>query len=237
MAPLLEVEGLVAGYGGIVAVKGIDFEVGAGEIVTLIGSNGAGKSTTLRAISGLIRARSGRIRFRDDAIERRKPHEIVALGISQVPEGRGIFARLTVADNLHMGAYQRRDREIGADLEEALKTFPRLRERMNQPAGTLSGGEQQMLAIGRALMARPQLLLLDEPSMGLSPIMVETIFATITQIRERGATILLVEQNAALALEIADRAYVIESGLIALQGTGAALSNDDSVRRAYLGEL
>jgi branched-chain amino acid transport system ATP-binding protein len=234
---LLEVSGLVAGYGGIVAVKGIDLSVDEGEIVALIGSNGAGKSTTLRTISGIVRARAGTIRFRGIPLERKKPHDIVALGVSHVPEGRGIFARLTVLENLQMGAYQRRDREIGDDLERALHLFPRLRERLGQPAGTLSGGEQQMLAIGRALMARPRLLLLDEPSMGLSPILVETIFATIGQIRDAGATILLVEQNAALALDLADRGYVLESGLIALQGPGRALARDESVRKAYLGEL
>jgi branched-chain amino acid transport system ATP-binding protein len=237
MAALLEIRGLAAGYGGIVAVKSLDLDVAEGEIVTLIGSNGAGKSTTLRAISAIVRPRAGTIRFRGEAIERKKPHEIVKLGVSQVPEGRGIFSRLSVMENLQLGGYQRRDRDITLDLARVFDLFPRLRERLHQPAGTLSGGEQQMLAIGRAVMARPALLLLDEPSMGLSPILVETIFSTIAQIRARGATILLVEQNAALALEVADRAYVIESGAIVLQGTGAALANDDSVRRAYLGEL
>jgi branched-chain amino acid transport system ATP-binding protein len=170
-------------------------------------------------------------------IERKRPHEIAALGIAHVPEGRGIFARLTVAENLLMGAYRRRDREVANDQAMVLELFPRLAERLSQPAGTLSGGEQQMLALGRALMARPTLMLLDEPSMGLSPILVETIFRTIREIRDRGATILLVEQNAALALEVADRGYVIESGTIALEGTGASLSRDDNVRKAYLGEL
>jgi branched-chain amino acid transport system ATP-binding protein len=235
--PLLEVSGLVAGYGGITALKGIDLTVDEGEIVTLIGSNGAGKSTSLRAISGVIRARSGSIRFKGAAIERSKPHEIVTMGISHVPEGRGIFARMTVQENLQLGAFQRKDGGIAEDMERALETFPRLRERIGQAAGTLSGGEQQMLAIGRALMARPKLLLLDEPSMGLSPILVDLIFSTITRIRDEGATILLVEQNAALALEIADRGYVIESGSIALQGPGPELAKDDSVRKAYLGEL
>jgi len=233
---LLRVEDMVAGYGGILAVKGIDLSVSSGEIVTLIGSNGAGKSTTLRAISGLIRTRSGRVLYQDREIQRMAPHEIVSLGISQVPEGRGIFSRLSVLENLRLGAFQRRDGEVESDLERVFELFPRLKEREKQTGGTLSGGEQQMLAMGRAMMARPQLLLLDEPSMGLSPILVETIFETIKTIREQGATILLVEQNAAMALEIADRAYVIESGVITLEGTGAALAKDDSVRRVYLGE-
>ena len=233
--PLLDVSGLVAGYGAISAVKGIGLSVDEGEIVTLIGSNGAGKSTTLRAISGIIRARSGRIAFKDASIDRLEPHKIVSLGISHVPEGRGIFHRMSVLDNLLLGAYQRRD-SLESDLKRVYELFPRLRERLSQPGGTLSGGEQQMLAIGRALMARPKLLLLDEPSMGLSPLLVETIFATIAEIREQGATVLLVEQNALMALEIADRAYVLESGTITLEGTGAQLAENDSVRRAYLGE-
>ena len=232
---LLEVRNLVAGYGAISAVKGIDLEVNEGEIVTLIGSNGAGKSTTLRAISGIIHGRTGRIVFRGTAVEKMAPHRIVKLGMSHVPEGRGIFHSMTVQENLLLGAYQRND-DLTADLERVYGLFPRLKERLQQPGGTLSGGEQQMLAIGRALMARPTLLLLDEPSMGLSPLLVETIFATITEIREQGATVLLVEQNALMALEIADRAYVIESGTITLQGAGAELANNDSVRRAYLGE-
>jgi branched-chain amino acid transport system ATP-binding protein len=234
---LLSVTGLVAGYGGITAIKGIDLEVNEGEIVTLIGSNGAGKSTTLRTISGLIRARSGGVRFRDADIGRLPAHKIVGLGISHVPEGRGIFQTLTVLDNLQMGAYIRRDAEVDTDLGRIYELFPRLYERRSQQAGTLSGGEQQMLAIGRAMMARPQLLLLDEPSMGLSPLLVETIFATIQRISQQGATILLVEQNAAMALEIADRAYVLESGVITLSGTGGELAGNDAVRRAYLGEL
>ncbi len=233
---LLEVSGLVAGYGAITAVKGIDLAVDQGEIVTLIGSNGAGKSTTLRALSGIIRPRAGTITFGGVQLQRMAPHRIVQLGMSHVPEGRGIFHRLSVYENLLMGAYQRRDRELDADLKRVYDLFPRLRERLGQPGGTLSGGEQQMLAIGRALMARPKLLLLDEPSMGLSPLLVETIFATITSIREQGATVLLVEQNALMALEIADRAYVLESGQVTLQGTGEQLGRDDSVRRAYLGE-
>lgn len=233
--PLLEISELVAGYGAITAVKGIDLTVNEGEIVTLIGSNGAGKSTTLRAISGIIRARSGQVTFKNSRIERLEPHKIVSLGLSHVPEGRGIFHRMSVLDNLLLGAYQRRD-NLDADVERVYTLFPRLKERLSQPGGTLSGGEQQMLAMGRALMARPKLLLLDEPSMGLSPLLVETIFKTIGEIRDQGATVLLVEQNAAMALEIADRAYVIESGTISLQGTGAELAVNDRVRRAYLGE-
>ena len=234
--PLLSLTSVVAGYGGITAIKGIDLTVDEGEIVTLIGSNGAGKSTTLRVISGLIRARSGQITFQSTPIDRVAPHKIVQLGISQVPEGRGIFNRLSVMENLAMGAFQRRDAEIRQDMERVFDLFPRLKERLSQLGGTLSGGEQQMLAIGRALMARPRLLLLDEPSMGLSPILVDTIFETIRTIQRQGATILLVEQNAAMALEVADRAYVIESGVITLKGAGADLARDDSVRKAYLGE-
>ena len=235
--PLLSVQGLVAGYGGITAIKGIDLEVNDGEIVTLIGSNGAGKSTTLRAISGLIRARAGAISFKSTSIDRLPAHKIVSMGMSHVPEGRGIFARLTVLENLAMGAFQRNDKEVSSDLTHVYDLFPRMKERLHQTGGTLSGGEQQMLAIGRALMARPRLLLLDEPSMGLSPLLVDTIFATIRSIREQGATILLVEQNALMALEVADRAYVLESGVVTLKGTGPELAKDDSVRRAYLGEL
>ena len=234
---LLEVRGLVAGYGGITAVKGIDLEVGDGEIVTLIGGNGAGKTTTLKAISGLVRAREGSITFRGQRIEKAQPHTIVQRGISHVPEGRGIFARLTVYENLQLGAYVQGPKTAAEDLPRVFDLFPRLKERAGQTGGTLSGGEQQMLAIGRALMARPRLLLMDEPSMGLSPILVEAIFRTITEIRGRGTPILLVEQNAALSLDIADRAYVLESGLISLQGSGKELAADDSVRKAYLGEL
>lgn len=233
---LLSLEKVVAGYGGIIAIKGIDLTVNSGEIVTLIGSNGAGKSTTLRTISGLLRPRSGRILFKGQDITRLPAHRIVSLGLSHVPEGRGIFHRLTVLENLQLGAYQRNDNEIDADLDRVFELFPRLKERARQTGGTLSGGEQQMLAIGRAMMARPEVLLLDEPSMGLSPLLVETIFETIKTVRAGGATILLVEQNAAMALEIADRAYVIESGLITITGTGAELARDERVRRAYLGE-
>ena len=234
--PLLEVQGLRAGYGVINAVKGIDLHVEEGEIVTLIGSNGAGKSTTLRALSGIIRPSAGTVTFRGTRIDRMAAHKIVKLGMSHVPEGRGVFHTLSVHENLLMGAYQRSDGGLQEDLDRVFTLFPRLKERESQAGGTLSGGEQQMLEMGRALMARPTLLLLDEPSMGLSPILVDTIFETVRSIREQGATVLLVEQNALMALEIADRAYVIESGVIALQGTGAELSSDDSVRRAYLGE-
>lgn len=234
---LLEVDRLVAGYGAIIAVKGISLTVDEGEIVTLIGSNGAGKSTTLRAISGLIRPRAGDIRFAGRSIVGLKPHEIVGLGLAHVPEGRGIFGTLTVRENLLLGAHRRRDAGVRDDLERVFALFPRLRERLRQVAGTLSGGEQQMLAIGRALMARPRLLLMDEPSMGLAPVLVEAIFRTIVEIREAGTPILLVEQNAAAALDIADRAYVLESGTIAISGTGQELARNDDVRRAYLGEL
>lgn len=234
--PLLEVQGLKAGYGVITAVKGIDLQVNEGEIVTLIGSNGAGKSTTLRALSGIVRPSAGTVTFRGSRVDRLAAHKIVKLGMSHVPEGRGVFHTLSVHENLLMGAYQRSDGGLQDDLDRVYTLFPRLKERESQAGGTLSGGEQQMLAMGRALMARPTLLLLDEPSMGLSPILVDTIFETIRSIRQQGATVLLVEQNALMALEIADRAYVIESGVITLQGTGAELSNDDSVRRAYLGE-
>ncbi|MCA9821192.1 MAG: ABC transporter ATP-binding protein [Dehalococcoidia bacterium] len=234
---LLEVRGLEAGYGGIVAVKGIDLDVGENEIVTLIGANGAGKTTTLKAISGLVRARAGSITFAQQSIEKHQPHDIVRLGISHVPEGRGIFARLTVYENLQLGSYVQGPRAAVEDLPKVFDLFPRLKERASQTGGTLSGGEQQMLAIGRALMARPRLLLMDEPSMGLSPLLVETIFQTVVDIRAAGTPILLVEQNAALALEIADRAYVLESGVVSLTGTGKELAAADSVRKAYLGEL
>lgn len=233
---LLSLENVVSGYAAITAVKGISLRVDEKEIVTLIGSNGAGKSTTLRTISGLVKAQRGSIRFGGREITGVAPHKIVQLGICHVPEGRGIFSTLTVRENLAMGAFQRNDGEIGVDLERVMVLFPRLRERLKQPGGTLSGGEQQMLAIGRALMARPRLLLLDEPSMGLSPILVETIFQTVKQINEEGTTILLVEQNAAMALEIAHRAYVLESGLIALEGTGKELAGNELVKKAYLGE-
>ncbi len=233
---LLELRGLVAGYGAITALKGIDLTVDKGEIVALIGSNGAGKSTTLRTISGLIKPKAGSITFKEEALDRMAAHEVVRKGVSHVPEGRGIFHKLSVLENLQLGAFQRNDDQVGSDLERVFTIFPRLKDRSGQRGGTLSGGEQQMLAIGRALMSRPELLLLDEPSMGLAPLLVETIFTTIREIREEGTTILLVEQNAAKALALADRAYVLESGLISFEGTGAELATDERVRKAYLGE-
>ncbi len=233
----LRVENVVSGYGQIMAIKGISLHVETGEIVALIGANGAGKSTTLRTVSGLIRPRSGEIWFEGRRIDRVPPHEIVALGVSQAPEGRRIFGRLTVMENLRLGAYQRTSAgEIAGDLERVLTLFPRLRERTRQDGGTLSGGEQQMLAIARALMARPRLLLLDEPSMGLSPVLVETIFRTIIEINRGGTTILLVEQNAAMALQIASRGYVMESGTVTLHAPASELAASDAVRKTYLGE-
>ena len=235
--PLLEVEGLKVAYGGINAVKGIAFTVGAGEMVTLIGANGAGKTTTLKALTGLVRPSAGRVRYNGAEITAMPSHRLIALGIALVPEGRGIFPRLTVGENIDMGAYCRDDkREIRADHDYVLTLFPRLAERHQQVAGTLSGGEQQMLAIGRALMGRPRLLLLDEPSMGLAPLMVQKIFATIRAIAATGVTTLLVEQNAKLALEMCDRGYVMESGEITLSDNAPALLANPSVRRAYLGE-
>lgn len=232
---LLSLEKVVAGYGGIVAIKGIDLSVNSGEIVTLIGSNGAGKSTTLRTISGLLRARSGRITFKDRDITRMPPHRIVGLGISHVPEGRGIFHRLTVLENLQLGAFQRNDNEIDADLDRVFELFPRLKERARQTSGTLSGGEQQMLAIGRALMASPTLLLLDEPSLGVAPQLSIAIYRTLKRLNEEGTTILLVEQNARLALAVAHRAYILRTGQVALHGTTEELRENDEVRKIYLG--
>jgi branched-chain amino acid transport system ATP-binding protein len=234
----LELRDVVSGYGQIMAIKGLSLHIETGEIVALIGANGAGKSTTLRTVSGLLRPRSGAISFEGERIDSVAPHKIVGRGISHVPEGRAIFSRLTVRENLEMGAYKRNDRAaIAEDMERVLATFPRLRERLKQDGGTLSGGEQQMLAIGRALMARPRLLLLDEPSMGLSPVLVETIFNTIIEINRTGTTILLVEQNAAMALQAATRGYVLESGAIVLEASAAALRSDDRVRKTYLGEV
>ncbi len=230
----LEVSDVVAGYGQIMAIKGISLRVETGEIVALIGANGAGKSTMLRTISGLIRPRSGSITFQGRRIDRMAPHEIVRLGISQAPEGRAIFGRMTVLENLRLGAYQRSG-EIDTDLDRVLTLFPRLRERTKQDGGTLSGGEQQMLAIARALMARPRILLLDEPSMGLAPVLVETIFRTVMEINREGTTILLVEQNAAMALQVASRGYVLESGAVALEASAKELRESDAVRRTYLG--
>ena len=233
---LLELKGLEVNYGGIRAVKGIDLEVREGELVCLIGANGAGKSTTLRAICGLLRAQQGSVRYAGIDIAGAPVHELPRKGLVMVPEGRGIFAQLTVEENLAMGAFTRNDRDIARDLERRYETFPRLKERRGQTAGTLSGGEQQMLAIGRALMARPKLLLLDEPSMGLAPLMVAKIFEIVRDIAQRGVTILLVEQNARLALELASRGYVMESGAITLGGEAAKLLADPRVREAYLGE-
>lgn len=238
-APLLEVRNLKLSYGGIAAVKGIDFYINSGELVTLIGANGAGKTTTLKVIAGLLKPSSGSIHFLGSAIGGQPAYELAALGVGLVPEGRGVFARMTILENLQMGAYVRQGshsaKSIDRDLEVVLETFPRLRERLSQLAGTLSGGEQQMVAIARAMMARPKLLLLDEPSMGLAPLMVETIFGVIQNLNQHGMTILLVEQNARLALSMADRAYVLESGVITLSGTANELLNDDRVREAYLG--
>lgn len=238
-APLLEVRNLKLSYGGIAAVKGIDFYINSGELVTLIGANGAGKTTTLKVIAGLLKPSSGSIHFLGSAIGGQPAYELAELGVGLVPEGRGVFARMTILENLQMGAYVRQGshsaKSIDRDLEVVLETFPRLRERLSQLAGTLSGGEQQMVAIARAMMARPKLLLLDEPSMGLAPLMVETIFGVIQNLNQHGMTILLVEQNARLALSMADRAYVLESGVITLSGTANELLNDDRVREAYLG--
>lgn len=233
--PLLELSHLQVYYGAIHALKDISLSVEQGEIVTLIGANGAGKSTTLRAISGLVRPREGQIRLDGVDITRLGPDQIVRRGLCHVPEGRRIFANLTVHENLEMGAYTRRDSEVKADMERMLETFPRLRERLRQAAGTLSGGEQQMLAIGRALMGRPRVLLLDEPSLGLAPFMVQEIFRILREINQAGTTILLVEQNAHLALGAARTGYVLETGQIVLSDTGAALLANPKVRQAYLG--
>ena len=236
-ARLLEVNGLKVAYGGINAVKGVDFSVNAGAMVTLIGANGAGKTTTLKALTGLVRPAGGCVRYNGADVTALPSHRLVALGIALVPEGRGVFPRLTVEENLAMGAYSRDDEaEIRADRDHVFALFPRLAERRRQTGGTLSGGEQQMLAIGRALMSRPKLLLLDEPSMGLAPLMVQKIFETIRAIAAAGVTILLVEQNAKLALEMCDRGYVMEGGEITLHGNARALLADPRVRRAYLGE-
>jgi branched-chain amino acid transport system ATP-binding protein len=233
---MLDVENLQVFYGEIHALRGISMQVGKGEIVALLGNNGAGKTTTLKTVSGLVRPRAGRVLLEGQPIHALPPHQIVALGVAHAPEGRKIFNRLTVTDNLEMGAYLRSDGTIAQDMERVFGLFPRLKERRAQVAGTLSGGEQQMLAIGRALMAQPRILLLDEPSMGLAPILVEQIFETIGDINRQGTTILLVEQNAAMALSIAHRGYVLETGAIAIGGSAAELQEDPEVRRAYLGE-
>ncbi|HEY8344873.1 MAG TPA: ABC transporter ATP-binding protein [Bacillota bacterium] len=233
---MLEIKEMRVAYGAIKALKGISFSVRAGEIVTLIGANGAGKSTTLKTISGLLHPQSGSITFEGKEISTAPSYEIVALGISQVPEGRRIFPRQSVLENLELGAYQRKDyKGIKEDIQRVFSYFPRLAERQNQLAGTLSGGEQQMLAIGRGLMSRPKLMLLDEPSMGLAPLLVQDIFRIIKEINANGTTILLVEQNANMALSIAKKAYVLETGKIVLSGPAEELSRNEQVRKAYLG--
>ena len=232
----LGVRGLRAGYGGIEVLHGVELAIEPGEIVALIGANGAGKTTLLKTISGLIRPTGGRIEFEGREIARQPAHKTVEMGISQVAEGRAILKRMTVIENLRMGAHTRRDREIESDVAAMLDKFPALGARRKQPAGTLSGGEQQMLAIGRALMARPRLLLLDEPSLGLAPMIVTQIFRTLRELREEGNTIFLVEQNARRALQLADRGYVLERGRIALEGAGERLLDDPEVQRTYLGK-
>jgi branched-chain amino acid transport system ATP-binding protein len=233
---LLEINDVHSYYGNIHALRGVSLTVERGEIVTLIGANGAGKSTTLKTISGIVRPRRGNVMLGGEDLAQYSAHEIVSKGVSQVPEGRGIFSRLTVTENLEMGAYIHNDpQQLIDDMERVFTLFPRLRERRKQVAGTLSGGEQQMLAMGRALMARPKVLLLDEPSMGLAPILVESIFETVQNINKEGGTILLVEQNALMALQIAHRGYVIQTGEIVLQDDAAALQNNEMVQKAYLG--
>lgn len=235
-ATLLKVSGLKVAYGGIQAVKGIDFEVHEGELVTLIGSNGAGKTTTMKAITGTLGLNSGDIEYMGKSIKGQGPWDLVKQGLAMVPEGRGVFARMTIMENLQMGAYVRSDAAgIAADSEKVFTIFPRLKERRDQLAGTMSGGEQQMLAMGRALMSRPKVLLMDEPSMGLSPIMVDKIFEVVRDVYAQGVTVLLVEQNASRALGVANRAYVMESGLITMSGDAKQLLADPKVRAAYLG--
>ena len=237
MSALLNVKDLKVSYGGINAVKGIDLHVNQGELVALIGANGAGKSSSMKAIAGLLTPSAGEIHFINQETRKLPAYELVRLGLGMVPEGRGVFKRMTILENLQMGAYLKTNpKDIERKLEEVYSYFPRLKERLSQLAGTLSGGEQQMVAMGRAMMAEPKLLLLDEPSMGLSPIMVETIFDVVRSLSSSGMTILLVEQNARLALQMADRAYVMESGLITLSGSGKDLLEDPRVRAAYLGE-
>ncbi|WP_077002019.1 ABC transporter ATP-binding protein [Variovorax sp. KK3] len=234
---LLKVSGLKVAYGGIQAVKGVDFEVREGELVSLIGSNGAGKTTTMKAITGTLPFAAGDIEFLGKSIKGRGAWDLVADGLVMVPEGRGVFTRMTITENLQIGAYIRKDKaEIAKDIDRVFATFPRLKERATQLAGTMSGGEQQMLAMGRALMARPKVLLLDEPSMGLSPIMVDKIFEVVKQVYDQGVTLLLVEQNASRALQLADRGYVMESGLITMSGDAKIMLSDPKVRAAYLGE-
>lgn len=234
--PLLEVHDVHTYYGNIHALKGITLQVEKGEIVTLIGANGAGKSTTLKTVTGLLRPRQGSVTFDGEDLSAYKAHQVVNKGMAMVPEGRGIFASLTVSENLDMGAYTRQDKNgVNADLERVFTLFPRLKERIHQVAGTLSGGEQQMLATARALMTRPRLLLMDEPSMGLAPILVESIFQTIQNINQEGTTVLLVEQNAHMALQIAHRGYVLQTGRIVLSDTAAGLQANETVQKAYLG--
>ena len=233
---MLEVKDLEVNYGVIKAIKGVSFEVNEGEVISLIGANGAGKTTILHAVSGLLGKTAGSVTFEGKDITKVPAHKIVYMGMSHVPEGRRVFAQLTVLENLKLGAYSRKDKnELQETLEKVYKSFPRLEERKNQLAGTLSGGEQQMLAMGRALMSKPRLMMLDEPSMGLAPILVDQIFEIIEALNKAGTTILLVEQNAQMALSIADRAYVLETGRIVNTGTGKDLLNDDSVKKAYLG--
>jgi branched-chain amino acid transport system ATP-binding protein len=234
---MLTVDDIHVFYGNIAAVKGISLTVYPGEIVTLIGGNGAGKSTTMRTISGLLKPKRGEIHFEGQRVSGLKGHEVAQRGIAQSPEGRRIFPRMTVTENLELGAFLRNDKaEILADMERIFDLFPRLKERLTQKSGTLSGGEQQMLAMGRALMAQPKLLLLDEPSMGLAPVLVDSVFETIRKVNEQGTTVLLVEQNALVALNIADHAYVLETGHITLEGPAKELAHNDEVRKAYLGE-
>jgi branched-chain amino acid transport system ATP-binding protein len=235
-ATLLKVTGLKVAYGGIQAVKGVSFEVKQGELVSLIGANGAGKTTTLKAVTGTQAVADGEILYLGQSIKGQGPWDLVQQGLVMVPEGRGTFTRMTITENLQMGAYIRNDADIEADIEKVFALFPRLKERRAQLAGTMSGGEQQMLAMGRALMARPKVLLLDEPSMGLSPIMVDKIFEVVADIHSRGTTVLLVEQNASRALGLANRGYVMESGVVTMDGDAKALLDDPKVRAAYLGE-
>ena len=232
---MLKVEDLHVYYGSIHAIKGISFEVNEGEVVTLIGANGAGKSTTLNTVSGLLKPRSGSVTFEDKSIVGVPAHKIVSHGMALCPEGRRVFLQMTVQENLEMGGYTRPAGEIDAAIQDVYERFPRLKERYKQPAGTLSGGEQQMLAMGRALMSRPKLLMLDEPSMGLAPILVKQIFGIVRELHQAGTTILLVEQNAQIALSVADRAYVLETGTIAMSGSAKELLTDERVRKAYLG--
>lgn len=235
MSSILSVRDLCVSYGAIKAVRGISFEINEGEIVTLIGANGAGKSSTLNAVSGLIRPAGGEVDFKGQSLVGVRPHKIVERGLALCPEGRRVFTQMSVAENLDMGGYTRGDAENEETMRLVFDHFPRLRERINQSAGTMSGGEQQMLAMGRALMSKPDLLMLDEPSMGLAPILVDEIFTIIKELNRQGTTILLVEQNASMALSIADRGYVLETGTISMTGTGADLLHNDDVRKAYLG--